>query len=313
MQTTVTTSRRFALPSGAPSGRQRAAAGRALEGGCSSSSPDWCCRHGLITLVFVYGFILWTLYLSFTRSRGIPARARRLAQLPARSGTTRAGRWRSTTCVFGSSTSRCAGLGVLIAILLDQRIRQEGALRAIYLYPMASPSSSQDRVEVDAEPGAWAREAVQGLGLRQLQVRLDHRREDGIYTVVIAGVWQPRVLMAMFLAGLRASIRTDQGRLHRRRLPAAHLPPLIIPQLRRCSLGGGDPGPPGHQELRARGRAHRAARLRDRDAVDLHVRPHLHSQSAGWGAASATMMLPPWPPSWSLPLLRVRTVRSRRE
>src|SRR2546426_2716357 len=27
----------------------------------------------VITLVFVYGFILWTLYLSFTRSRGIPS------------------------------------------------------------------------------------------------------------------------------------------------------------------------------------------------------------------------------------------------
>src|SRR5437588_12897889 len=47
------------------------------------SSPRWWLQQQLprlvlsptvlITLVFVYGFILWTLYLSFTRSRGFPS------------------------------------------------------------------------------------------------------------------------------------------------------------------------------------------------------------------------------------------------
>ena len=31
----------------------------------------------------------------------------------------------------------CVGLGLFLAILLDQKIRNEGALRAIFLYPMA--------------------------------------------------------------------------------------------------------------------------------------------------------------------------------
>jgi len=40
--------------------------------------------------------------------------------------------------IFGSLfIGICLFLGLLLAILLDQRIRAEGFLRAIYLYPMA--------------------------------------------------------------------------------------------------------------------------------------------------------------------------------
>src|SRR5207245_852254 len=91
----------------------------------------------LITFVFVYGFILWTLYLSFTRSRGIPSHElvgwlnyQRVWNHP---------RWSvalHNLAVFGILyIALCLVLGLSIAILLDQRIRQEGALRAIYLYP----------------------------------------------------------------------------------------------------------------------------------------------------------------------------------
>src|SRR5207237_4730346 len=93
----------------------------------------------LITFVFVYGFILWTLYLSFTRSRGIPSHElvgwlnyQRVWNHP---------RWSvalHNLAVFGILyIALCLILGLLIAILLDQRIRQEGALRAICLSPLA--------------------------------------------------------------------------------------------------------------------------------------------------------------------------------
>src|SRR5437870_12508579 len=93
----------------------------------------------VITLVFVYGFILWTLYLSFTRSRGIPRHelvgwlnCRRVWNHP---------RWSvalHNLAVFGILyIALCLILGLLIAILLDQRIRQDAVLRAIYLEPMA--------------------------------------------------------------------------------------------------------------------------------------------------------------------------------
>src|SRR5207237_912612 len=140
MQTTVTTEQEARAPAGSAT-RPAARVGW--------SSPRWWLQQQLprlvlsptvlITLVFVYGFILWTLYLSFTRSRGIPSHElvgwlnyQRVWNHP---------RWSvalHNLAVFGILyIALCLVLGLLIAILLDQRIRQEGVLRAIYLYPMA--------------------------------------------------------------------------------------------------------------------------------------------------------------------------------
>ena len=92
-----------------------------------------------ITVFFVYGFILWTAYLSFTRSKTLPnhnwagwLQYARVWHHP---------RWEvaiDNLMVFGLLyVGLCLLLGLLLALLIDQRIRQEGALRAIYLYPMA--------------------------------------------------------------------------------------------------------------------------------------------------------------------------------
>ncbi|MFV2034167.1 MAG: carbohydrate ABC transporter permease, partial [Halocynthiibacter sp.] len=91
------------------------------------------------TLIFVYGFIAWTGWVSLTRSRLLPKyeiegffQYQRLFASP---------RWdtaMSNMFVFGvlfilfSMT-----IGLILAILLDQKIRTEGVLRTIYLYPMA--------------------------------------------------------------------------------------------------------------------------------------------------------------------------------
>src|SRR2546422_8899767 len=99
----------------------------------------------VITLVFVYGFILWTLYLSFTRSRGIPSHElvgwlnyQRVWNHP---------RWSvalHNLAVFGILyIALCLVLGLFIAILLDQRIRQEGDEKACaWSWAFSSPSSS---------------------------------------------------------------------------------------------------------------------------------------------------------------------------
>jgi hypothetical protein len=58
-------------------------------------------------------------------------------------------------------------LGMLLADLLDQKIRAEGLLRTIYLYPMALVvHCDRHRLEVDAEPqpGPGKAHARPGLG-----------------------------------------------------------------------------------------------------------------------------------------------------
>jgi glucose/mannose transport system permease protein len=92
-----------------------------------------------LILVFVYGFIIYTGYLSLTDSRMLP--------------TYEFMGWGNYTKLFGLRHWKiavnnlaifailyilfCTVIGLLLAILLDQKIRAEGFLRPIFLYPMA--------------------------------------------------------------------------------------------------------------------------------------------------------------------------------
>jgi glucose/mannose transport system permease protein len=56
-------------------------------------------------------------------------------------------------------------VGLLLAILLDQKIRAEGLLRTIYLYPMAlSLHRHRHGLEVDAQPQPGHRKNDAGTG-----------------------------------------------------------------------------------------------------------------------------------------------------
>ena len=96
-------------------------------------------------------------------------------------------------------------IGVALAIFLDQKIRAEGVLRTIYLYPMA--------LSFIVTGVAWQWIMSPDLGLeRAMRIwgwesfRFDWIKDNdlAIYCVVIAGVWQASgFVMALFLAGLR--------------------------------------------------------------------------------------------------------------
>ena len=92
-----------------------------------------------VTLVFIYGFILWTLYISMTKSSFLPsydfvglANYIKLWDIE---------RWwvavRNLLVYGGLFIFFCTVFGLVLAIFLDQKIRIEGALRTIYLYPLA--------------------------------------------------------------------------------------------------------------------------------------------------------------------------------
>lgn len=161
----------------------------------------------LSMLVVVYGFILWTLYISFSQSRMTPdytfvglEQYVRLWSNP---------RWYTAVGNMLIYTSLyvtfCVALGLLLAILLDQKIRTEGVLRTIYLYPMA--------ISFIVAGTAWKWILNPGIGLQKLMHDLGWsgfsfdwivNRDMAIYTLVIAAVWQASgFIMALFLAGLR--------------------------------------------------------------------------------------------------------------
>ncbi|MFW5487523.1 MAG: carbohydrate ABC transporter permease [Desulfovibrio sp.] len=158
-------------------------------------------------VVFIYGFIIWTAYISLTKSTFLPVY--KFAGLMQYGKLVHIDRWWvacGNLLVFGVLFILiCTMLGLLLAIFLDQKIRMEGVLRTIYLYPLA--------LSFVVTGTAWKWILNPGLGLEHLMHQMGFstftfdwlvNSDMAIYTVVIAGVWQSTgFVMAMFLAGLR--------------------------------------------------------------------------------------------------------------
>lgn len=158
-------------------------------------------------LIFVYGFILFTGYLSMTDSKMLPSfdfvgldNYVRLFSLPA---------WNTAMInlvIFASLyIGICTVIGLGLAILLDQKIRGEGFLRPIYLYPMAlSFIVTGTAWKWFLDPGLGLENTMHMWGWTSFEFDWIKDRDMAIYTLVIAAVWQTSgFVMAMFLAGLR--------------------------------------------------------------------------------------------------------------
>ncbi len=150
----------------------------------------------LVVLVCVYGYIGWTLLLSFTNSRFMPAYS--WAGLSQYLRLWDNDRWwvasKNLLLFGGLFIGICLVLGVFLAVLLDQRIRREGFIRTVYLYPMA--------LSMIVTGTAWKWLLNPGLGLDKLLrdwgwtgFRFDWLvdPERVVYCLVIAAVWQARV------------------------------------------------------------------------------------------------------------------------
>jgi len=161
----------------------------------------------IIVLVFVYGFIAYTGFLSLTDSKMLPSynfvglsNYSKLWALPHW--------WRaiSNLAIFASLyIVICSVLGLALAILLDQKIRAEGILRPIYLYPMAlSFIVTGTAWKWFLDPGIGLENTMHLWGWESFAFSWIKDRNYAIYCVVIAAVWQSSgFVMAMFLAGLR--------------------------------------------------------------------------------------------------------------
>ena len=159
-------------------------------------------------LIFVYGFIGWTAWVSFTKSKLLPRydivgliQYDRLFVSP---------RWDvafSNLFIFGCLFIIISMLlGLLLAILLDQKIRTEGIIRTIYLYPMAlSLIVTGTAWKWILNPGLGLEAMIRSWGWESFSFNWLVDPNMAIYTVVIAGIWQASgFVMALFLAGLRS-------------------------------------------------------------------------------------------------------------
>ncbi len=168
----------------------------------------------IATLIFVYGFILWTIYLSFTNSKAFPS-----SVLTGTRAYERLWTWTlqsdppsswytsiTNMAIFGVLyIGLSLAIGLFLAILLDQKIRGEGVLRPVYLYPMAlSFIVTGVAWKWFLDPGLGLEQTLHHWGWTNFHFDWIKNKDRVIYTVVIAGVWQASgFVMAMFLAGLR--------------------------------------------------------------------------------------------------------------
>lgn len=191
----------------------------------------------ILSFLFIYGLIAWNGYLSVSASRLLPnyefVGFQQYVTLFASE------RWMVALKNLGIfSTLFIAfsmAVGLLLAILLDQKIRVEGVLRTVYLYPMA--------LSFIVTGTAWKWILNPGLGIEHLMHQWGFESftfdwlvnpDYAIYTVVIAGVWQSAgFVMALFLAGLRG---IDDSIIKAAQIDGATLPQvywrIIIPSMR---------------------------------------------------------------------------------
>lgn len=180
----------------------------------------------ILIAIFVYGFIGWTARVSLSRWDGIRpdytwAGLDNYRQLFGVVGGVSARRfaidlWNTLffTLLF---LAACVVVGLLLAILLDQKIKGEGIFRTIYLFPMAISFVVTGVVwQWVFAPGTETR--LRGVNALLHSVGLDVLRW-GWYTdtssigpfhvalipVIIAAAWQlTGYTTAMYLAGLRS-------------------------------------------------------------------------------------------------------------
>jgi glucose/mannose transport system permease protein len=191
----------------------------------------------LCALVFIYGFIIWNGYLSLTTSRMMPNyQFAGFIQYVNLFGNERWWTALRNLAVFSFLfIFGCLAIGLFVAILLDQKIRAEGFIRSIYLYPMALSFVVTGTVwKWILNPGLGVEKVVRDMGFPDFTFDWLVNPQYSIYAVVIAGLWQSSgFVMALFLAGLRG---VDESIIKAAQVDGASLPRIywriIIPSLK---------------------------------------------------------------------------------
>ena len=160
------------------------------------------------SFVYVFVFTGWTLYISLSNSSLLPTYG--FVGLENYASLWANRRWNiAYNNLFFFSSFYIVGsmaVGLLLAILIDQRVRAEAVWRTIFLYPLAVSFIVTGTVwSWLYNPVDGIQALVRGFGWTSFSFALASDRHYAIYAVIITGVWQASgFAMALFLAGLRS-------------------------------------------------------------------------------------------------------------
>ena len=192
----------------------------------------------VLGFAFIYGLMIWNGVLSLTGSRMLP-NYENFVGLEQYARLWEMDRWYVALKNLGIFSVLYVGgsmaVGMVLAIFLDQKIRAEGWLRTIYLYPMAlSFIVTGTAWKWILNPSDGLQKLMQDLGWTNFTFDWLVQSDTAIYCVVIAGIWQSAgFAMALFLAGLRG---IDDSIIKAAQIDGASLPliywRIILPILR---------------------------------------------------------------------------------
>ncbi len=192
----------------------------------------------VLGFAFIYGLMIWNGVLSLTGSRMLP-NYENFVGLEQYVQLWSMDRWYVALKNLGIFSVLYVGgsmlVGMVLAIFLDQKIRVEGWLRTIYLYPMAlSFIVTGTAWKWILNPSDGLQKLMHDIGWTSFNFDWLVQSDYAIYCVVIAGIWQSAgFAMALFLAGLRG---IDDSIIKAAQIDGASLPliywRIILPILR---------------------------------------------------------------------------------
>jgi glucose/mannose transport system permease protein len=161
-----------------------------------------------LTVLLAYlGTMLWTARVSVSSSRTFPASDFVGASQYIRLFNNE--RWLlslQNVALYGVLfIAACLVIGFLLAVIIDQKVMAEGALRTIFLYPYAMSFVATGLIwQWILNPELGIQEVLHKLGWTSAKFDWIVDQDMAIYTIVIATVWQASgLVMALMLSGLR--------------------------------------------------------------------------------------------------------------
>jgi glucose/mannose transport system permease protein len=99
----------------------------------------------------------------------------------------------------------CMVIGFMLAVFVDQRVKGEGMLRTVFLYPYAMSFVATGLVwQWLLNPELGIQSSIRSLGFPNFEFDWIVRQDMVMFAIAIAAVWQASgLVMALMLAGLR--------------------------------------------------------------------------------------------------------------
>jgi glucose/mannose transport system permease protein len=163
-----------------------------------------------VTVIAFLGAILWTIYMSFTRSRRLPdynidwsewgRQYQRLFNDTTWSTAL------SNLVILGLGSMLAIVFGFILAALVNRERRGEGIFRTIFLYPLAVSLIVTGLVwRWMMNPGLGIENFLHQLGFTGAKFNWIAEPDTAMYGIILASVWQSTgFFMALMLSGLKS-------------------------------------------------------------------------------------------------------------